>query len=922
MLDLVAPTEDDSQIQKRWGFFKAIANVAKKVVQVVTKVVHVVVKVVTTVAKAVVNVVQAAATFVVNTAKAVAKVTVALAINAVKLATFAVTGKYENSLTLPVNLGPPSNVQVESPWGKAFKMYTFKMGEDDEKFSATQAVLDNLVDDLIGSPEPEPGIEIYCVNCGARASIKASGKINATPLSGVKEASIDVTGNMYIGMYIGVNAFAKWEKEWEKEVFSKGLPGWSIPGIVTLGPKVSLSSKFVIGVEAEGQLLTGASLSWPAIEAKLDLKNSRNSYQKGFTPTLDHTFQTRGAITATAALGMPVSLWFGIDILNGLFKQGIALVDTPAITGTAEFEVNMGTEGTSVGTDECNGVAWDITLTNEVTMEIDNGPEWTLAEWASPALAEGCIGYTPSSGSDDTATTTTATPSLPTLPPVDDGTITCPQYDQQTYTDDKGNQWMIRCNYDYMYHDTKQVWADTLNECAAWCATQSDCAGVSYGAAGAAGDWNCWARSRAGPVRASPHYHSMMLISPFEITSVIFGTADITNYAVQNWQVGNRIEINTNTVNQAGGQDRLPGTRKSIFMLYRYGAETRTWVGLQNSGVVTIYPGPISSAPSSSMLVPDWPASSIGFPNWIRIIDVCYGATQIRNKGVWDTIYRNTEAGLTSKFANELFGDTWVNIVKTGVVWYRDTRASQTGLDGPLYVATGVEGDGFRIMNRHGNFKRQDPEISNSTVGADPYSNSTLSTNTTTTETADVEVGSAVATVRDTTDSLELLPATNGNLFLAPVDSTEELKLLTNNTVLNAMTIPGNNDVPYLINSDSADRLLHYFPDEVTALGASRLRLSAWDKLPVGSRLVNLAPITPEDGSSEPVLVAIEPEGDYMFAVMCAIEGQLNKVFLVKDTSEAALKALEAEDLKFVLTGGQASQCGPLALVATIQATE
>ena len=38
----------------------------------------------------------------------------------------------------------------------------------------------------------------------------------------------------------------------------------------------------------------------------------------------------------------------------------------------------------------------------------------------------------------------------------------------------------------------------------------------------------------------------------------------------------------------------------------------------------------------------------------------------------------------------------------------------------------------------------------------------------------------------------------------------------------------------------------------------------------------------------------------------------------LKDTSAAALKALEAEDLKFVLTGGQASKCGPLALVATV----
>ncbi len=51
---------------------------------------------------------------------------------------------------------------------------------------------------------------------------------------------------------------------------------------------------------------------------------------------------------------------------------------------------------------------------------------------------------------------------------------------------------------------------------------------------------------------------------------------------------------------------------------------------------------------------------------------------------------------------------------------------------------------------------------------------------------------------------------------------------------------------------------------------------------------------------------------------MCAIEGQLNKVFLVQDTSAAVLKALEKASLKFVLTGGQASKRGLLALAVTV----
>ena len=299
-MNLAAPT---SELQRR-GFFSSLFKAVAKVVTVVVKVVA---AVVVPIVKAVVNAVVALAEAVVNVAIAVAKATVALAVNAIKLIEFAVTGEYSNSLTLPVNIGPPSNVLSDSPWGQAFKMYTFKVGEDDEKFDATKTILDNMASDLLGEADPEPGVELYCVNCGVRGSVKATGTINATPLSGIKQASIGVSGNMYVGLYLGVNAFAKWEKEWEKEIFEKGLPGWSIPGIVTLGPKISLSAKATIGVEAEGQLLTGASLTWPAFEATLDFKNPSQSSQSGWTPELDHVFQTHGSVTASAALGLPVS---------------------------------------------------------------------------------------------------------------------------------------------------------------------------------------------------------------------------------------------------------------------------------------------------------------------------------------------------------------------------------------------------------------------------------------------------------------------------------------------------------------------------------------------------------------------------------------------------------------------------------------
>jgi hypothetical protein len=363
-------------------------------------------------------------------------------------------------------------------------------------------------------------------------------------------------------------------------------------------------------------------------------------------------------------------------------------------------------------------------------------------------------------------------------------------------------------------------------------------------------------------------------------------------------------------------------------------------------------------------------------PTWVRIVEVCYGASQVRNQEVWKQIYLDGYNGVATSIENDVIGDSWYGNIKSAVLWYRDTR---NGDDGPLYIITGKEHDKIKLMDRNGNFRRQlelpgpDGEGSSSNVAEDSdpsyetdpepilptdtittllsttattattmttlstTSTDTLSATTTTTSPASTTTAASasgdntfvveempkegVATIRDTTGSLQLHPAINGNLFLALTDTTEELNLLTNNVVMGAMVLPPDSPVPYLINTDSTERLLHYFPDEVSHVGASRLRLAAWEKLPVGSRLVSLAPIPLPSGGSvtEPLLVAIDgATGDYLFPVMCAIEGQLDKVFLVKDVSDAALRALEAEDLKFVLTGGQASQCGPLALTASV----
>lgn len=161
---------------------------------------------------------------------------------------------------------------------------------------------------------------------------------------------------MYVGAFLGVNAFTKYEKTIKKELMKRNLAGWEIPKIVSLGPSISLSTQATFSVEAEGQLLAGASLNWPAFEATLDFVDTRKSTQSGWTPQVTKKFDARGELTATAALGLPVTLSFGVDILSGKIKKEIELSDIPALTAEAKLEFDVGTSKTQFGSDDCQGM--------------------------------------------------------------------------------------------------------------------------------------------------------------------------------------------------------------------------------------------------------------------------------------------------------------------------------------------------------------------------------------------------------------------------------------------------------------------------------------------------------------------------------------------------------------------------------------
>ncbi|KAF4549188.1 Hypothetical protein D9617_23g006030 [Elsinoe fawcettii] len=317
---------------------------------------------------------------------------------------------YSKTISIPLNIGPPQ--KDPSPWGNQFKFFSWSPS-DPSTIAATQKKLDAVKGSLQGVSNPKPSIDMFCVDCGIKGQLNAVGSISASLTSGVTKCAIELNGNIYAGVYIGVNAFASYEKVYNKDLISQGLPSFSIPGIVTVGPKVTVSVQSKLKVNAEGQILVGASLNWPNIKANLDLLDKSKSYQSGFVPTIDKKFQAYGDLTAEASLGLPMTLFFGIDLLGGTIKKGVSLTDTPAVTASASLNVNAnfgtGQSNSVTSKNGCFGIKYNVGASNDLSMDILGLTTLTLSHWENPALVAGCLGRKVPVVTTTTTTTTTTT---------------------------------------------------------------------------------------------------------------------------------------------------------------------------------------------------------------------------------------------------------------------------------------------------------------------------------------------------------------------------------------------------------------------------------------------------------------------------------------------------------------------------------
>jgi cell division septation protein DedD len=301
-------------------------------------------------------------------------------------------------------------IDDEAPWDNAAPLFKWSKagGEEDSSWKEGEVADPNghhkrSNETDLAKRELDYGLALYCVECGFGGSATIWGSIEFDFLAlSIETAQVGFQASFKAGLNLGIEAYVKYEKEWEKELARIPLGGFSIPVIADIGPFVSLSVEAKAGVSATGSLLIGAAVAWDDVDIVLDLLDSGGSHVNGLTPRFEHKAEATGELKIEASIGLPVRLGVGIEVAGGLWSAAAAIKYTPSINAEGKFEVSATvTDDGEIVHDingGCYGIAWDIHFENtlQAVIEADyiGSLEFDLIEpQESDPIAEGCIGY-------------------------------------------------------------------------------------------------------------------------------------------------------------------------------------------------------------------------------------------------------------------------------------------------------------------------------------------------------------------------------------------------------------------------------------------------------------------------------------------------------------------------------------------------
>lgn len=246
--------------------------------------------------------------------------------------------------------------EEDAPWERAVKLFEWgkEGGEEDDSYQKGEVASEDghhklKRSDMAGfdKRDVDYGLRLYCVECGFGGSATIWGSLEISidllelfdnPIS-IDKAQVGFGATFRAGLYLGMEAFVKYEKEFETDLAKIPVGGFSILGLADIGPFVSVGIEASASIGATGTLLIGAGVEWDNIDIMLDLLDSSNSHANGLIPKFLHRVEASGELSMEASLGLPIKLGIGFSILDEVIAEA-AVVDTPSVVLEGSFEVS------------------------------------------------------------------------------------------------------------------------------------------------------------------------------------------------------------------------------------------------------------------------------------------------------------------------------------------------------------------------------------------------------------------------------------------------------------------------------------------------------------------------------------------------------------------------------------------------------
>lgn len=182
----------------------------------------------------------------------------------------------------------------------------------------------------------EGAAKVYCLSCGVNLDYSITGTIAYKLGTGLTKATITFDGKFEAALRLGFVLKGSVTAGTQKRMGEVGIPGFQIPGFLTIGPMLSFDFKTEITLGLQGMAMAGVTTG-VRVKHTIDLLDSNNKKQAEVTTESSAQFEASAEVSLTLTMSFPMSVAFGLSVANGKAKATGDIILEPGLEAKASI---------------------------------------------------------------------------------------------------------------------------------------------------------------------------------------------------------------------------------------------------------------------------------------------------------------------------------------------------------------------------------------------------------------------------------------------------------------------------------------------------------------------------------------------------------------------------------------------------------